>query len=132
EISSIPTPRVEPSTLSMDVPPIQPSLYPVAPAQQADLPAVTQAAVKQAPSPQMLFRSAPENIEIDDSPNWLGWKASAYNKKSLLAFEASVLKQIQFATIAVPFSAEAKLDWYLKAWNKRILSNDSRAWAAMA
>lgn len=132
EISSIPAPWIEPATLSTDVPQVQSSVYPVAPAPQASQPAVTHAAVKQAPSPQMLFRSQPENIEIDDSPNWLGWKASAYNKKSLLAFEVSVLKQIQFATIAIPFSAEAKLDWYLKAWNKRILSNDSRAWAAMA
>jgi hypothetical protein len=132
ETTPVSTSWAEPSIAPIDASQVQLSSNPVADAPHTDLPVVAQASVKQAPLPQKLFRSEPKVIEIDDSPTWLGWKASAYNKKSLLAFEASVLKQIQFATVAIPFSAEAKLDWYLKAWNKRILSNDSRAWAAMA
>jgi HD-GYP domain-containing protein (c-di-GMP phosphodiesterase class II) len=89
-----------------------------------------QAVIKQAPAQQLLSRLEPQKIEVDDSPNWLGWKESGYNQKSLLAFAASVLRQIQFSTVAIPFAGEAKLDWYLKAWGKRIFSNDSKAWAA--
>lgn len=117
---SAPPPPVEDSASSTDVPQAEPASTPA------------QASVTQSALPQRLFRAEPKVIEIDDSPVWLGWKAGVYNKKSLLAFEASVLRQVQFASIAIPFSAEAKLDWYLKAWNKRILSNDSRAWAATA
>ncbi|MEW6130707.1 MAG: HD domain-containing phosphohydrolase [Acidobacteriota bacterium] len=71
-------------------------------------------------------------IEVDDSPTWLNWTGGSYNKKSLLGFQVSVLRQFQFDSIAIPFSGEAKLDWYLKLFRKRILSNDSRAWAALA
>jgi hypothetical protein len=141
EISFTKTPQVEtvpvsaswsePSISPIEAPQVQSSSNSVTDTPQTDLPAVAQVSIKQASLPQMLFRSEPKTVALDDSPNWLGWKASAYNKKSLLAFEASVLKQVSFATVAIPFSAEAKLDWYLKAWNKRILSNDSRAWAAV-
>jgi hypothetical protein len=120
QATSAATPPVEASTSSTDAPQAEPSSTPA------------QASVTQAALPQRLFRAEPKVIEIDDSPKWLGWKAGTYHKKSLLAFEASVLRQIPFASVAIPFSAEAKLDWYLKAWNKRILSNDSRAWAATA
>jgi hypothetical protein len=120
------TPSISATNAPQAVTPSTPS--PEAP--QTDVPRVSQASINQTLLPQRLFASGSKIVEVDDSPNWLGWKASAYNKKSLLAFEASVLRQIQFSTIAIPFSGEAKLDWYLKAWNKRIFSNDSRAWAA--
>jgi hypothetical protein len=63
---------------------------------------------------------------------WLGWSGSHYNRKSLLGFEASVLRQIEFRSIAIVFCGWARLDWYLKFWGKQILSNDPRAWAAAA
>jgi hypothetical protein len=63
---------------------------------------------------------------------WRGWSRSHYNRKSLLGFEASVLRQIEFHSIAIVFCGWARLDWYLKAWGKQILSNDPRAWAAAA
>ncbi len=119
-----------PTTLSTEAPQVETSSTPSADASQTDLQPVLQASIKHTPLPQMLVASEPKIVEPDDSPNWLGWKGSAYNKKSLLGFEASVLRQIQFATIAIPFSGEAKLDWYLKAWNKRVFSNDASAWAA--
>ncbi len=60
---------------------------------------------------------------------WSGWKGSRYNKKSLLGFEASVLRQIEFRSIAIPFCGWTRLDLYLKTWGKIILANDPRAWA---
>jgi hypothetical protein len=127
-----PTETPQPQT-SLAAPPPAEASTPSTGAPQAEPPSTpAQASVTQAALPQRLFRTEPKVVEMDDSPVWLGWKAGTYNKKSLLAFEASVLRQIQFTSVAIPFSAEAKLDWYLKAWNKRILSNDSRAWAATA
>ncbi|HWN98865.1 MAG TPA: HD domain-containing phosphohydrolase [Blastocatellia bacterium] len=61
-----------------------------------------------------------------------GWRSSRYNPKLLLGFEASVLSQIEFRSIAIPFSGAAKLALYLKTWGKLILANDPRAWAAAA
>jgi ribosomal protein L12E/L44/L45/RPP1/RPP2 len=74
--------------------------------------------------------AAREPARADEGGEWHGWRGSRYNKKSLLAFEASVLRQIDFRSIAVPFCGWARLDWYLKLWGKVILSNDPRAWAA--
>jgi len=59
----------------------------------------------------------------------LSWIGSRYNKKTLLGFQASVLRQIEFRSIAIPFLNEARLDLYLKAWGKLIFLNDPRAWA---
>lgn len=73
----------------------------------------------------------PQVVAVQDSPTWLAWAGGSYNQKALLGFEVSVLRQFQFDSIAIPFSGEAKLDWYLKLFRKRILSNDSRAWAAV-
>ena len=66
----------------------------------------------------------------DEGDVWRGWTGSRYNKKALLGFEASVLRQVQFRSIAIAYSGGARLDWYLRAWGKQILSNDPRAWAA--
>ncbi|HKS39121.1 MAG TPA: hypothetical protein VJX74_00800, partial [Blastocatellia bacterium] len=46
-----------------------------------------------------------------------------------LGFEASVLRQIEFRSIAIPFCGWTRLDLYLKTWGKIILANDPRAWA---
>lgn len=46
-----------------------------------------------------------------------------------MAFEASVLGQLDFESIAIPFAGSAKLDWYLKLWNKCVLDNDVCQWA---
>lgn len=51
------------------------------------------------------------------------------NRQSWVAFEASVLTQQDFESIAIPFAGSAKIDWYLKLWNKRILDNDVCQWA---
>jgi hypothetical protein len=75
--------------------------------------------------------AAPGNSPEEPSGEWRAWSGSRYNKKSLLGFEASVLRQIDFRSIAVPFCGWARLDWYLKLWGKVILSNDPRAWAAV-
>jgi hypothetical protein len=66
----------------------------------------------------------------DQAAKWCGWQSSSYNRKSLLGFEASVLRQVEFRSIAIPFFGWTRLDLYLKAWGKLILANDPRAWAA--
>src|SRR5262249_48056742 len=107
-------PTEEPSTMAYE--PLLP------PARQAEL-----ARADASPAPKPYAR-----MEIDDSPNWRDWRASSYNPKTLLGFEVSVLRQLPFETIAIAFSGEAKLDWYLKLFRKRVLANDSRTWAAIA
>jgi hypothetical protein len=69
---------------------------------------------------------------IDDTQQPRAWATSRYNRKSLLGFEASVLRQIEFRSIAIPFSSLSRLDWYLKAWGRQILANDPRGWMAEA
>ncbi|MFL6212463.1 MAG: HD domain-containing phosphohydrolase [Blastocatellia bacterium] len=66
----------------------------------------------------------------DQTAKWCGWRSSCYNRKSLLGFEASVLRQVEFRSIAIPFFGWTRLDLYLKAWGKLIIANDPRAWAA--
>ena len=62
---------------------------------------------------------------------WRGWKISRYSRKLLLGFQASVLRQLEFRSIAIPYWSEARLDWYLKAWGKVIFANDPRQWAGI-
>jgi hypothetical protein len=61
-----------------------------------------------------------------------GWRRTRYNRKSALGFQVSVLRQIEFDSVAIVFCGWAQLENYLKAWGKRIFSNDPRAWAATA
>jgi hypothetical protein len=56
-------------------------------------------------------------------------KGNDNNSRAGVAFEASVLAQQKFDSIAIPFAGSAKLDWYLKLWNKRVLDNDVCQWA---
>lgn len=79
----------------------------------------------------LLARARSDELARSDSPRWRGWVGSRYNKKTLLGFEASVLRQLEFRSIAIPFWSEARLDWYLKAWGKVIFANDPRQWAGI-
>ncbi|MEK6286788.1 MAG: HD domain-containing phosphohydrolase [Acidobacteriota bacterium] len=81
------------------------------------------------PCEMLLSRARSIDAAGRDSPRWGGWQGSHYNKKTLLGFQASVLQQIEFRSIAIPFWNQARLDWYLKAWGKLIFVNDPRAWA---
>jgi hypothetical protein len=76
----------------------------------------------------LLSRSATRELKSGEG-QWGEWKRSRYNKKSLLGFQASVLRQIEFRSIAVGLCGWARMEWYLKAWNKLIFSNDPRRWA---
>jgi hypothetical protein len=46
-----------------------------------------------------------------------------------LGYELSVLRRIKFNSVAIPFSGQPDLDWYLKFWGKQIFSNDLCQWA---
>ena len=46
-----------------------------------------------------------------------------------LGYELSVLRRIKFNSIAIPFSGQPDLDWYLKFWGKQIFSNDLCQWS---
>ncbi|HEX4950038.1 MAG TPA: hypothetical protein VFZ34_25455 [Blastocatellia bacterium] len=46
-----------------------------------------------------------------------------------LGYELSVLRRIKFNSIAIPFSGQPDLDWYLKFWGKQVFSNDICQWA---
>jgi hypothetical protein len=79
----------------------------------------------------LLARARSDELARSDSPRWRGWSGSRYTRKTLLGFEASVLRQLEFRSIAIPFWSEARLDWYLKAWGKLIFANDPRGWAGV-
>ena len=84
------------------------------------------------PSIELLLSRATSKDALQSDRRCYGWRCSRYNSKLLLGFEASVLSQIEFRSIAIPFSGWAKLALYLKMWGKLILANDQRAWAAAA
>ncbi|HYE74224.1 MAG TPA: hypothetical protein VEF04_12880, partial [Blastocatellia bacterium] len=46
-----------------------------------------------------------------------------------LGFELSVLRRIKFSSVAIPFSGQPDLDWYLKFWGKQVFSNDICQWS---
>jgi hypothetical protein len=89
--------------------------------------------IKPLPSVETLIaRAKSKDLEAEDAARWREWAGSKYNERSLFGFEASVLRQIEFRSIAIPLCGRARLDWYLKIWGKLVLSNDPRAWAAAA
>lgn len=100
----------------------------LAPKQQADTIA------PERPALMMLLKSRDRSKAYagDQARGWRAWRGSRYNNKSMLGFEASVLRQIEFRSIAIPLCGWARLDWYLKAWGKLIFSNDPRSWAMAA
>lgn len=93
-------------------------------------PAVREPSLSPQPAHLLLSHAQKSEAADKDSPNWRGWRAPSYNRKSLLGFQASVLRQLEFRSIAIPFWSEQRLDLYLKAWAKIIFANDPRAWAA--
>jgi hypothetical protein len=105
-------------------------LAPVAPEPPAQPPAA--ARQRGFRSLELLLHRATQKAVSPDERKSYGWRGSRYNAKSLLGFEASVLSQIEFRSIAIPFSGSARLALYLKTWGKLILANDPRAWAAAA
>jgi hypothetical protein len=78
---------------------------------------------------RLLDRASSADIGTQESKGWHQWSGSRNNRKELLGFQASVLRQLEFRSIAIPFWSELRLDWYLKAWGKVIYVNDPRAWA---
>lgn len=106
--------RVEPAAASMVPPPV------------ANEPAVAD----RSPVDWLMADGRLREFDNEQTAKWCGWQSSSYNRKSLLGFEASVLRQIEFRSIAIPFFGWTRLDLYLKAWGKLILANDPRAWAA--
>ena len=95
----------------------------------ADAPASETIGVPSPPEWLMVRGRLREMTDAEDS-RWPGWRSSGYNRKSLLGFEASVLRQIEFRSVAIPFCGWTRLDLYLKAWGRLILANDPRCWAA--
>lgn len=79
---------------------------------------------------ELLLSRATSADNHDAARQCCAWRASHYNRKTLLGFQASVLRQIEFRSIAIPYWSDARLDWYLKAWGKIIIANDPRAWAS--
>ena len=105
--------------------PIQP--IPIAPAQSEQPAPEIRRAI---PSLELLLSRAKSVEALQNEPGSYAWRGSRYNAKLLLGFEASVLSQIEFRSVAIPFSGSSKVALYLKAWGKLILANDQRAWAA--
>jgi Asp-tRNA(Asn)/Glu-tRNA(Gln) amidotransferase A subunit family amidase len=46
-----------------------------------------------------------------------------------LAFELSILRRLQFRSVADPFAGEADTGAYLKRWGVRVAANDTARWA---
>lgn len=115
-------PEPQPAQPSLDAIPAVETVTPVTPEYQPSPP-------RRSLAESLLERARMAEIESGDSARWRGWVGSRYNKKQLLGFQASVLRQLEFRSIAIPFWSEARLDWYLKAWGKIIFANDPRVWA---
>jgi HD domain len=89
--------------------------------------------VEDSPGPRSGEPSLPRFVAAEptgsDSPQWREWSRSRYKQRTLLGFQASVLRQVEFRSVAFGFWNQARLDLYLKAWGKVIFANDPRAWA---
>jgi hypothetical protein len=46
-----------------------------------------------------------------------------------LAFELSILRRMEFRSVANPFAGEAVLETYLKRWGVRVAANDAAQWS---
>src|SRR4030095_13862828 len=100
---------------------------------QASIQSLSEIRETEPPKPftQQLFeRASSAELGAQGFERWSEWSGSRNNKKELLGFQASVLRQLEFRSIAVPFWSEARLDWYLKAWGKLIFANHPRGSAA--
>jgi hypothetical protein len=56
-------------------------------------------------------------------------RAIATSPRRWLGFELNILRRLKFSTVAIPFSGQPDLDWYLKFWGKEVHSNDLCQWA---
>ena len=113
----------EPTAQLLPVPVDQIPIQPVQPEQSAS------GAIHKIPVLELLSRIE-QRSSLEHKRERYGWRGSRYNGKVLLGFEASVLSQIEFRSVAIPFTGSSKLALYLKNWGKLILANDQRAWAA--
>ncbi len=59
------------------------------------------------------------------------YKPCSANPNGWLAFELSVLRRLEFRSVALPFAGEPDLGVYLKRWGVRVAANDLARWAAM-
>jgi hypothetical protein len=110
------------------------AMQPVPDGSQSGNPAVAGNPEKQTAVPfvqLLLERASSADFGGAGSPRWNQWTGSRNNKKELLGFQASVLRQLEFRSIAIPFWSEGRLDWYLKAWGKVMYANDPRVWAGV-
>jgi len=55
--------------------------------------------------------------------------ASATFPNGWLNFELSVLRRLEFSSVALPFTGESNLGSQLKRWEVRVAANDPMAWA---
>jgi hypothetical protein len=83
-------------------------------------------------APERLLRRLRAASDSNAEVRWRRWNSYSREPKTILGFEASVLRQIEFRSIAIPYWSTARLDWYLKAWDKQIFANDPSAWRSMA
>jgi len=117
-------PEQQESQLTLDDTDTSETVSPVQPAHRESPPAVPLIE-------SLLARARSNELARSDSPRWRGWSGSRYTRKTLLGFQASVLRQLEFRSIAVPFWSDARLDWYLKAWGKLIFANDPSGWGGV-
>jgi hypothetical protein len=54
---------------------------------------------------------------------------SDYLPEGWLGFELSILRRLQFRSLANPLAGESDLDVYLKRWGVRVAANDPSQWA---
>jgi hypothetical protein len=126
-------PVIEPAPVPTPAPETAASVEP----QAADVFSPPQPAPVQAEPPFNASQSQTEMSSGAPQPEALGeasrgWLPSPFITGSLLGFQVSVLRQIDFKTVAIPFCGWADLVWYLAALSKQVLSNDPRPWAALA
>jgi hypothetical protein len=59
----------------------------------------------------------------------MSYIASATFPNGWLNFELSVLRRLEFSSIALPFTGEPNLCLQMKRWNVRVAANDPMAWS---
>jgi hypothetical protein len=104
----------------------------VAPQPLASEPSVSQSPASEPSVSQATKLDPHSGLDADDSAPPLKFTSSRCNMESLLGFQASVLRQLEFKSIAMPLCGWGRLVSYLKTWGKVIQANDPRAWAAAA
>ena len=71
------------------------------------------------------FDSAPSREAISNSSR----REAVASGRRWFGFELSVLRRLNFRSIAVPFAGRPELAWYLKFWGKQIATNDICQWS---